>query len=252
MEITQFQELAPHYDELMDIVPYDFWAEYVMTLFNFVGHRPERLLDCACGTGNLSYELAKYGLQVTGVDLSQPMILQAENKAKNENLPYPIEFHQSDLTSFQLERTFDAATCLYDSLNYILSDDELHKAFACIRNHVGKDGIFIFDFNSTWAFEANLFTQRSRKGNSAFEYEWKASFDATTRICTVEMDFKKKIDSASNLVFHEVHRERAYSIQEIKTIAVKSGWDVLHIFDAYTLNRPHQRSERWFFVARAC
>ena len=251
MQDTQFQELAPHYDELMNIVPYDFWAEYVMTLFNFVGHRPERLLDCACGTGNLSFELAKYGLHVTGVDLSQPMILQAKNKAKNENLPYPIEFHERDLTSFHLGRTFNAATCLYDSLNYILNDDELYKAFDRIRNHMEKDGVFVFDFNSIWAFEANLFTQSSRKGNSSFEYEWQANFDTVTRICTVQMDFKKKIDATSNLNFHEVHRERAYSIEEIKNIAVKTGWDVLHIFDAYTLNRPHQRSERWFFVARA-
>ena len=69
--------LAEHYDDLMDVVPYDFWADYVQTLFDVADHQPSRVLDCACGTGNLSFELAGRGLDVTGVDISAAMIAVA-------------------------------------------------------------------------------------------------------------------------------------------------------------------------------
>jgi ubiquinone/menaquinone biosynthesis C-methylase UbiE len=251
MAAAQFQDLAAHYDELMDVVPYDFWAEYVMTLFEFVGHVPTELLDCACGTGNLSFELAKLGLHVTGVDLSSPMILQARQKAAQSNLPYEIQFYEGDLSNFELGTTFDSATCLYDSLNYILDNKTLTSAFAQIRKHVKPGGIFVFDFNSQWAFEANLFTQSSHKPTKSLQYEWFAKFDEKTRICTVQMKFLRKDKEGNMIEFHETHKERAYAIPEIEEMLKKTDWKLLHTFDAYTLHRPHARSERWFFVAQA-
>jgi SAM-dependent methyltransferase len=251
MPHSQFEDLAPYYDELMDVVPYEFWAEYVVTLFNFVGCHPQTLLDCACGTGNLSYELAKLGFQVTGIDLSQPMILEALKKAALIQAAFPTQFFQGDLTSFNLERTFDAATCLYDSLNYILWINDLQKAFCCVRKHLKPGGIFIFDMNSEWAFEANLFTQRSTNPKKSLHYEWRSRFDQESRVCTVSMNFKKKSDSEGEVIFRETHQERAYSIQEVQSLIDVTGWQLLHVFDAYTLNRPHRRSERWFFVVKA-
>jgi SAM-dependent methyltransferase len=251
MSNSQFTDLAAYYDELMDVVPYDFWAEYVMTLLNLVGSRPQTILDCACGTGNLSFELAKFGIQITGVDISLPMIAEARRKAADINLPFPILFHHGNLTSFNLGQTFDTATCLYDSLNYILDTDELTKAFSCIRKHLIRGGIFVFDLNSEWAFEANLFTQSSHKTGKTLHYDWQARFDTDTKICTVSMSFKRRDATGNETDFQEQHKERAYSIDEIEQILLKTGWELLHIFDAYTLNRPRRRSERWFFVAQA-
>lgn len=251
MPHSQFQDLAPYYDELMEVVPYDFWAEYVLMLFDFVGCRPQTLLDCACGTGNLSFELARLGLQVTGIDLSYPMILEGKKKAAQIQPPLPVEFFQGDLTAFDLELSFDAATCLYDSLNYILWVNDLQNAFSCVRKHLKPGGIFIFDLNSEWAFEANLFTQKSTSPKKSLHYEWHARFDQANRICTVTMNFEKHNDFQNEVIFREVHQERAHSLEEIEFIVNATGWQMIHIFDAYTLNRPHRRSERWFFVIQA-
>jgi hypothetical protein len=64
------------------------------------------------------------------------------------------------------------------------------------------------------------------------------------------MRFERKALDGSTKAFHETHRERAYSLHEIETMLATTGWNLLHTFDAYTLNRPHGRSERWYFVAR--
>ncbi len=249
-EQTQFGDLAPFYDELMDVVPYDFWAEYVMTLFGFVGHNASRLLDCACGTGNLSFKLAKQGLDVTGVDLSPEMIEQALAKARGIYCDLKVEFAQADLTDFCLNKAFDSATCLYDSLNYILDADKLQNAFAQVAAHLTAGGVFVFDLNAVYAFEANLFSQSNRNPRKQLHYDWKANFDNETRICTVKMEFKRQLRDGSVQIFHETHRERAYTREKIEAMLHATGWELLHTFDAYTLNRPHDRSERWFFVAR--
>ncbi len=251
MSSFQFQEIAAHYDDLMEVVPYDFWAEYVVTLFEFVGYQPYEVLDCACGTGNLSLELAKLGLSVTGIDLSAPMIQQAQKKSTLSDVLPEMHFFQGDLSNFNLGKTFDSATCLYDSLNYILDNQSITNAFSCIRKHLKTGGIFVFDFNSVWAFEANLFSQNSRKSSTPLQYNWKARFDEKTRICTVQMQFTRRNFDGSLTEFSEIHRERAYTIPEIEDFLRKTDWRLLHVFDAYTLNRPHSRSERWFFVVQA-
>ncbi|SFR00369.1 class I SAM-dependent methyltransferase [Desulfoscipio geothermicus] len=45
------------------------------------------VLDIGCGTGNYSLELARQGLQVTGIDISPGMLARARAKAEAEGLP---------------------------------------------------------------------------------------------------------------------------------------------------------------------
>lgn len=246
---SQFTDLAPHYDELMEMVPYDAWVEYVLLLFEIANVKPHTILDCACGTGNVSFELARHGFNVTGVDLSRGMVAAAREKLQQHNLPLFLQFEQADLTDFNLNRSFDAATCLYDSLNYILDPVQLEKAFECIARHVVPGGVLVFDMNAPWAFEANLFTQQSRNPRKNLHYKWQADFNKETRICDVTMLFERKTEEGVER-FSEVHRERAYSQAEVTAMLVRSGWQVLKTYDAYTLNPPHRRSERWYFLAK--
>ena len=250
---TQFNALAPHYDELMRVVPYDAWADYVLTLFALVEHHPQRVLDCACGTGNVTFELAKHGMHMTGVDLSAHMIDVARAKLRETesgDSTALIRFFQADLAEFDLGETFDAATCLYDSLNYILDPAKLQASFGRIAAHMELGGVFVFDMNSEYALMADLFTQRETSPTRRLHYDWRAKFERESKICTVTMRFERQAADGSMEVFHEKHRERAYSLHEIETMLAATGWNLLYTFDAYTLNRPHDRSERWYFVAR--
>jgi SAM-dependent methyltransferase len=245
---SQFTVLAEHYDELMDVVPYAVWAEYVCLLFEIAGAHPRTVLDCACGTGNVSFELARSGFVVTGVDLSAAMIEAAQRKASAAG--FAPRFVCADLTDFDLGQNFDAATCLYDSFNYILDAEKLQRAFERIAAHLRPGGIFVFDMNTPWAFEQNLFTQRNRDPRKNLHYDWRARFDPSTRVCEVTMLFERKKPDGTIETFSEVHHERAYTRAEVTAMLVQSGWQLLKTFDAYTTNAPHARSERWFFVAR--
>jgi SAM-dependent methyltransferase len=51
----------------------------------------ERVLDVACGTGNLAIPAARTGAAVTGVDIAPNLIAQAKSRAANERLSITFE-----------------------------------------------------------------------------------------------------------------------------------------------------------------
>lgn len=107
-------------------------------LFSRLPKPPARVLDCGCGTGWLSYFLAKRGYIVTGQDVSEEALVLAR-----DNPPWPdsgaIEFVCSDFESLDLKEQFDAVV-FYGSLHH--AEDELgaiRSAFEALK----PGGVFV-------------------------------------------------------------------------------------------------------------
>lgn len=74
-----------------------------------------RVLDVATGTGNLALEIARTfpGMQVTGIDFSAGMLVQARTKAEAGNITN-VEFFEMDMREITLpDGHFDAAVCAF-------------------------------------------------------------------------------------------------------------------------------------------
>ena len=76
----QFEAIAPYYDEVMSVVPYAQWVQYLHRLLKRYGWQPRHILDLATGTGTVALLLAAEGYRVTGVDLSAQMLAEAMRK----------------------------------------------------------------------------------------------------------------------------------------------------------------------------
>jgi len=243
-----FALIAPHYDALMATVPYARWADHVSQLAA-LSHRlispGTSLLDLATGTGSVALEFAARGCIVVGIDLSQPMLVEARRKADERGLK--AEFICSDLAEFRVEAQFDHGICLYDSLNYVTGPDELKRSFANIRAALKTGGLLIFDVNTVHALEAELFTQRSHEG-AAVGYNWVSKYDPKTRISTINMHFQLPDDGHE---FTVVHRQRAYTDAEFRSFMHHAGFTDIRSYDAYRVSPPTPMSDRVFYVARA-
>jgi ubiquinone/menaquinone biosynthesis C-methylase UbiE len=70
------------------------------------------LADIGCGTGSLTFELARFARKVIGVDLSSEMLRRARAIAKERELAN-VEFRQGDVLKLPLEsHSLDAAFCV--------------------------------------------------------------------------------------------------------------------------------------------
>lgn len=243
-----FARIAPHYDALMASVPYSRWADYITQLAALSGRliRPgTHLLDLATGTGSVALEFAARACVVTGVDLSEPMLVEARRKAADRGLD--VQFLCCDLQDLDLPAQFDHAVCLYDSLNYILAPGALKRAFAAVRRALKPGGLLLFDVNTVHALEAELFTQTSSDATPV-QYRWVSNYHPGTRISRIKMDFQVP---RTNERFSVVHRQRAYTDSELRSFLFHAGFTDIRSYDGYRLTPPTPMSDRVFYVATA-
>ena len=139
------------------------------------------------------------------------------------------------------------AISLFDSLNYILTSRGIQQVFDGIYRHLAPGGGFIFDLNSEYALEHNLFSQDNLWDDGArVKHVWTASYNAKTRMATVRMQFYLPDGRA----FTEIHKERAHRHDDVVRFLTGAGFEFLDAYDAYSFLPAGRRSERIFYVAR--
>lgn len=243
MPEDSFRLVAPFYDVLMAEVPYDEWVEYLRLLWTLNNAKPRTLLDVCCGTGTVAEMLARIGLTVHGIDLSEPMIEVAQQRAVSTGLP--ISFEVADASDFHLGRTFDGAYSFFDSLNYLVTPEQVRGAIGCVARHLEPGALFIFDLNTEYAFTHQMFDQKDLRKKSVLKYDWKGDYNSETRLIDVTMDFWWQGEHVQ-----VIQHQRAHPLDEIKGFLLESGFKPVAVYHSYSLDRPRKSSDRVHFVAR--
>lgn len=245
--VEAYGVFASVYDLFMEETDYDMWVEYIKKIWEKEQIQPQLILDLGCGTGNVSERLAQQGYNMIGIDFSEDMLSEAKKKAEEKNLD--ILYLLQDMREFELYGTVNCIISLYDSLNYILEEQELLQVFRLVNNYLHPQGIFIFDMNTEYKFQKlgqNSFGET--KENAA--YIWENFYDEEQKINEYYMNFFIKQKNGSYQRKEEFHYEKAYDIDTITKLLNQSGLKLSGIYDAYTFEPASPYSERIFVVAR--
>lgn len=127
---TMFDSIAPAYDFMNTAMTFGMhrrWLRKALeaaigTLLqggNHSGATAPEVLDLATGTGDVAFKIADLlgGARITGVDLSEGMLREAAQKAKNRNAD--IRFVQGDCLDLQFsDNSFDLLTIAYGVRNF--------------------------------------------------------------------------------------------------------------------------------------
>ena len=170
---SPYQGLAPIYDYVMAHVGYDEWAAYIHALFARFAPAATRVVDLACGTGNVSFALHRLGYEVTGVDRAEAMLEVAREKAADTS----VEFVRQDLRQLGALGPFDAATCLYDSINYLLAPADIDAALRGTQAIVQPGGLFVFDICTERNSLRYFRNMRHSECGPGFSYERHSIYD---------------------------------------------------------------------------
>ena len=257
-----YTAVARVYDKLNAEIDYGAWADFVEALFDrCLPTRPEIVLDLACGTGSMTLELAKRGYDMIGVDGSAEMLSEAYNRSVGQS---GILWLHQDMRSFELYGTVGAVTCCLDSLNYLLSPDDLAKCFATVHNYLEPNGLFLFDMNTPYKFE-NVY------GNNAYILEdelvwdegtedeeraavfcgWQNTYEPSTRLCDFDLSIFEEMPDGSYRRSDEHQTERCYTMDEIKQALQHAHMELVGVWSDYSFAPINETTERWYFAARA-
>ena len=133
---SMFDSIAPVYDRLNHLLSFGIdrsWRRrLVRAVSSFCALRggEVKVLDMACGTGDVSIALRRKGLDVVGADISENMLALARKKAPE------IDFRYGDASELPFaDGSFDAVTIAFGIRNF-------DKRAQCIRelHRVLKDG----------------------------------------------------------------------------------------------------------------
>lgn len=243
---NSYQSLAYVYDNLTTDVNYEKWADYIHTHFKNHSISGNILLDLACGTGSLTFQLAKLGYEMIGVDNSPDMLCKATEKSSNFPENPPLFLCQS-MENLDLYGTIDGCVCCLDSINYITDPNTLQKAFDRVSLFLIPEGLFLFDIKTPETFLAQN-GQMSLDETDDLYCVWRTEIDENKEICTHFMDIFTRDDDIW-LREEEIHHQHLYHPDFLTTALTKAGFSNIRQFGTLTMESPTPSDQRIFFLA---
>jgi len=248
------------YARLYDVIYHSYLEKTVPRVIDFVEHvfkaeagREVRdVLDIACGTGGPTLELARRGYHVVGLDVSEEMIRIASRKAEEHGIGN-VEFLVGDMRKLEFREEFDAVTCFFTSINYVVDDRDIMDVFNGVYRSLRPGGLFIFDTPNI------IRAERWRRGDPII---WSVEC-GNTNILIVDVVSLNTVNQLINwrrillvkegdnidIVFDH-HRLRGYTVNELKLLARTTGFRKTIVYGDYIVgNKEPRDAHRIVFIA---
>jgi SAM-dependent methyltransferase len=264
-----YHDYAPFYDGSGQIRFAVLMGQYLREVLVRHPVAGRRALDLACGTGTLAAILADAGWDVVGLDRSEPMLAIARDRACATS-PVRLTFVQGDMRDLPTadrhtgtiyraptnevlldvcDSSFDLVTCTYDSLNYLLTEDDLVRCFSGAARALRPGGLFFADMNTRYFLEYDwgVCEVLERPG---FVQVTQSHFDSANACSTMALTGFAGDDERGYRRFDETHIERAYEPEVVADLLAAAGLRVETAYDCFTFQPAYERSQRIAWVAR--
>jgi SAM-dependent methyltransferase len=180
-----------------------------------------RVLDIGCGYGRHAIELVQRGLDVTGLDLSLPLLIRAADEAQKRAMS--VNFVHADMREMAFEQQFDGAYSMMTSFGYFDEEANLRAAEGIAR--ALKPGArFLLDIVNRDYVVGDLPSRVWWEGNGCVVLEEVDFNFHTSRILT-----HRSIVFEDGRQLEQEISVRAYSLHEIGRLLRQAGFRVLDI-----------------------
>lgn len=242
---TGFAEV---YDQFMNNVPYEEWSEYLTGLFREYGIRDGLMLELGCGTGTMTELMAAKGYDMIGVDASEDMLAEAQEKRMESGLD--ILYLLQDMRSFELYGTVAGVFSVCDSLNYILEYEDLVQVFRLVNNYLDPKGIFIFDFNTEAEYRNPLRQVPIVETDEGDTMIWENFYGEEEQINEHRVTFFLEGEDGRFDKVEEYHQQKAYSLSVMQKALKEAGMEFVAAYRAETKEQPDENTCRIYCIAR--
>jgi ubiquinone/menaquinone biosynthesis C-methylase UbiE len=141
---TSWSQVANWYDQVLND-PDSYQSQVIWpNLKRILGEvKGQKMLDLACGQGFFSFEIAKLGASVVGVDISSELIKKAQMESEKANLGIDFQVAPADKLDFLPAGLFDTVVMVLAAQNI----KELDRVFVECARVLKKSGRLILILN---------------------------------------------------------------------------------------------------------
>jgi SAM-dependent methyltransferase len=166
-----------------------------------------------------------------------------------EETTHSRAFHPHPSSLIPHPSSFDLVTCTYDSLNYLLTEDDLARCFDGVAQALAWGGVFYADMNTGHflAYDWPACEVLERNGFIQVAQSW---FDPQTNSSTMRLTGFSGDDEHGYTRFDETHIERAYPPAIIAGLLTSAGLHVEAAYECFTFMPHHEQSQRIAWIAR--
>lgn len=100
-----------------------------------------RVLEFAIGTGRVALPLASRGVDVSGIELSEPMLAEMRTKPGGADIPVVV----GDMTSTRVEGSFSLVYLVYNTIGNLVTQDAQIACFLNAAGHLAVGGHFLVE-----------------------------------------------------------------------------------------------------------
>ncbi|AEE44579.1 class I SAM-dependent methyltransferase [Cellulomonas fimi] len=177
-----------------------------------------RALELAIGTGRVAVPLAERGVEVVGIELSEPMVEQLRAKVDEATIPVVV----GDMATASAPGRFSLVYLVFNTISNLLTQEEQVACFRNAARHLVPGGRFVVELwvpelrklppgtgATVWALEPgyigldtyDVLQQRvvshhfrfdegreARLGRSAHRYVWPAELDLMAQLAGLSLE----------------------------------------------------------------
>ena len=193
-------------------------------LFSAVPYRG-RILDVCCGCGHVTREAVRRDYTVVGLDNSAELITRAAADLPSAN------FIVADARQFAFRIPFDGAFSTFDSLNHLLTYEDLRAAFRCVRAALHPGASFFFDMNLEEAYSLDLSHWTNYSDQNAIGFV-RGTYRPVSRRAETQLVWFIREQESLWRRSDALIPEQCYSKEEIQTALTEAGFASVECYTA--------------------
>jgi hypothetical protein len=186
------------------------------------------------------------GCSMTAADSSEEMLsVLIEKIGKRDILPIC-----QDMRSLDLYGTVQGCVSSFDSLNYLLTADDLKRAVAKVGFFMEKGGIVVFDVNTVYEYKTIY-------SNNIYVYEegssvlvWRNFYNEKTRKCNFYLTSFEEDGKGKYIRNDAVHVQKNHTYKAIKIAAENAGFDIIGIYGGTDGKTPDSTDPKAYYILR--
>lgn len=235
-----YKNFSKVYDKFMEICDYSEWVKTLEKYIREYNPEGKKILDLGCGTGETLLNISeKYNC--SGLDLSEEMLKKAKIKLKNKNIPLFL----GDMREFNTGEKYDIIFSFFDTVNHLISLEDLNDLFNSVKNSLNEGGIYIFDVVDRKFMEKMFSNGIYADNRKDFAVIWEHFYDEEENIDQIDATYFMKNKNKTFDKFTEFYEKRIFTEKEILDCAKNSSFSI----EKYEINAS-LAGERYFYVLK--